>query len=141
MFIECTNRLRRVVVKAQHPRDIGAALASRQHDLASPFGTTREHSEQLERARQPELPRRHVARDEAEGVESKPLSDEQKAAIAEARNLCEARTAEREILYKSKLMTTVDPNERATLDEEYRRDRERYVSDRDAKTRRIRDSA
>lgn len=79
-------------------------------------------------------------KDQAEGVETKPLTDEQKATIAEARNLCEARLAEREILYKSTLMTTFDPAERATLEEEYRRDRERYTTDRDAKIRKVRES-
>lgn len=79
-------------------------------------------------------------KDQAEGVETKPLTEDQKTAIAEARNLCDARLAEREILYHSKLMTTFDPAERATLEDEYRRDRERYITDRDAKLRRIRES-
>jgi hypothetical protein len=34
---------------------------------------------------------------------------------------------------------TVDPQERAVLEEEYRRDLARFASDRDAKIRRIRE--
>jgi hypothetical protein len=61
------------------------------------------------------------------GVESRPLTDAQKAAIAEARNF-----------YESKLAETFDPTERETLQQEYRRDRERLTSDRDAKIEKIR---
>ena len=77
-------------------------------------------------------------KDEDAGVESKPLSDAQKAAIAEARNFCEAKLAEREVLHHSKLRRVFDPAERETLDQEYRRDRERLVSERDAKIEKIR---
>jgi hypothetical protein len=72
------------------------------------------------------------------GVETKPLTDAQKAAIAEARNLCEAKSAEREVLHQSKLRRVFDPAERETLEQEYRRDRERLTSDRDAKIEKIR---
>jgi hypothetical protein len=72
------------------------------------------------------------------GIETKPLTDDQKAAIAEARNLCEAKIAEREVLYHSKLRRVFDPAERETLEQEYRRDRERFTSERDAKIEKIR---
>ena len=79
-------------------------------------------------------------KDADEGVESHPLTDAQKAAIAEARNFCEAKMAEQEVLYQSKLRSTVDPAERDALQQAYRRDRERLASDRDAKIKKIRNA-
>ena len=72
------------------------------------------------------------------GIESRPVTDEQKAAIAEIRNFYEAKMAEREVLHQSAVLTTLDPEARAALDAQYRRDRERYVSERDAKIEKIR---
>lgn len=74
---------------------------------------------------------------EAGFVEQK-LTDAQKAAIAEARSIYEARVAERQILHRQKQLTTVDPAEIATMEEEYRRDMDRFASDRDSKIRKIR---
>ena len=42
-------------------------------------------------------------KDKDEGVEAAPVTDAQRAAIAEARRVAEAKLAEREILYKSKM--------------------------------------
>ncbi len=50
------------------------------------------------------------------GVESRPLTDAQKAAIAEARNFCQAKLAEREVLHQSAMRRSVDPAEREALD-------------------------
>ena len=72
------------------------------------------------------------------GVESRPVTDAQKAAIAEARNFYDSKLAETEVLYQSKLRRTFDPTDRETLDREYRRDRERLTSERDAKIEKIR---
>lgn len=77
-------------------------------------------------------------KDQAEGTVAQPLSEAQKAAIAEARNFCDAKLAEREILHKSTLGRTFDPAERAALEDQYRRDRDRLAADRDAKIARIR---
>lgn len=74
---------------------------------------------------------------EAGFVEQK-LTDAQKAAIAEARSVYEARVAERQILHRQKQLTAVDPQEIARLDEEYRRDLDRFATDRDAKIKKIR---
>ena len=76
--------------------------------------------------------------DEAAGVETKPLTDAQKAAIGEARNFCEAKLAEQEVLHQSRMRQSVDPAERDAMDKEYRRDRERFASERDAKIDKIR---
>ena len=43
-----------------------------------------------------------------------------------------------EVLYHSRLRHTLDPAERATLEEQYRRDRDRFSSERDAKIEKIR---
>jgi uncharacterized protein YecT (DUF1311 family) len=72
------------------------------------------------------------------GVESKPLTDAQKAAIAEARNLCQAKLAEREVLHQSALMRTIDRGERDALDLEYRSECERLKAERDAKIAKVR---
>jgi hypothetical protein len=77
-------------------------------------------------------------KDREEGVEERPLTDEQRAEIAEARSQYEARVAEREILHRASLRKTVDPAERETLEQHYRRDRERLAADRDQKIRKIR---
>ncbi len=45
------------------------------------------------------------------GVVAHKLTDEQKAAIAEARSLHEARVAELQILHRGKQLTAVDPQE------------------------------
>jgi len=71
------------------------------------------------------------------GVVEHKLTDAQKAAIAEARSVYEARVAERQILYRQKQLMTMDPGELATMEDEYRRDMDRFASDRDAKIRRI----
>jgi hypothetical protein len=86
-----------------------------------------------------ELVMERLRRKDAEaGVEEHPLTDEQKAAIAEARSVYEARVAERKILHQGTLLSVFDPAERDKLEDEYRRDLERFASDRDAKIRRIR---
>jgi len=72
------------------------------------------------------------------GIEIVSLTDQQKAAIAEARNFCEAKLAEREVLHQSTVRRLQDPEALKTIDDQYRRDRERFASDRDAKIERIR---
>jgi len=79
-------------------------------------------------------------KDAESGLESRPLTDAQKAAIAEARNYFEAKLAEAEVLHQSKLKTIREPEQREALLQEYRRDRERLTSERDAKIARIRKS-
>jgi hypothetical protein len=76
--------------------------------------------------------------DKDAGIESRPLTDAQKAAIAEVRNFYEAKLAEQQVLHQSTLRNTPDPAERASLDENYRRDRERLGSERDSKIAKIR---
>jgi hypothetical protein len=77
--------------------------------------------------------------DEAEGIERRPPTEAQKAAIAEIRNFYEAKLAEAEVLHRGKMMTTVDPAEREAREQEYRRDRERLTSERDHKIEKARE--
>jgi hypothetical protein len=72
------------------------------------------------------------------GIVEHKLTDEQKAAIAEARSVHEARVAELQILHRSKQLSAVDPQEIEKIEQEYRRDLERLASDRDSKIRKIR---
>ena len=81
-----------------------------------------------------ELAMERMAKKDADaGVTSKPLSDAQKAAIAETRNFYEAKIAELEVLHQSKINGTFDPAERDTLDQQYRREREHLTTERDNK--------
>ena len=86
-----------------------------------------------------ELAMERLRKKDAEaGVVEQKLTDAQKAAIAEARSVYEARVAERQILHRQTQLTTMDPQEIARLDDEYRRDLDRFATDRDAKIRKIR---
>ena len=76
--------------------------------------------------------------DEEAGIERRPVTDVQKAAIAEIRNFYQAKIAEVEVLHQGRLRTTADPAERAAREEEYRRDRERLSTERDAKIEKAR---
>jgi hypothetical protein len=78
-------------------------------------------------------------KDAAAGVQTRPLTDEQKAAIAEARSFYDAKIAEIEVLHQSKIRRVADPEARALLEQDFRRDRDRLVSDRDARILRIRE--
>jgi hypothetical protein len=76
--------------------------------------------------------------DDAAGIERRPLTDKQKAEIAEIRNFYEAKLAEVQLLHEGRLLTTLEPAERTAREEEYRRDRERLTTERDAKIERVR---
>lgn len=77
-------------------------------------------------------------KDAERGIEQRALTEEQKAAIAELRSTYEAKLAQEEIMQRSRLARTFDPAERETLEDGYRRDRERLVAERDAKIEKIR---
>jgi hypothetical protein len=86
-----------------------------------------------------ELAMERLAKKDADaGIESKHLTDAQKAAIAEVRNFYEAKIAELEVLHQSKTNGTFDPAERDTLDQQYRREREHLTGERDNKIARLR---
>ena len=73
-------------------------------------------------------------KDTEAGIEARPVSEGQRAALAEIRKLYEAKLAEREILHSAEMRRAGgDPAALETLDEQYRRDRERLLSEREAK--------
>ena len=81
-----------------------------------------------------ELAMERLTRQDAEaGVERSPVSEAQKAAIAEIRNFYEAKLAELDVLHQGRMRSSVDPDEGATMEQQYRRDRERLTTERDAK--------
>ena len=77
-------------------------------------------------------------KDAADGVIEKAATDEQKAQIAEIRKVYAAKIAQEEILYKSKLVALWDPDERAKIEEGYRRDVQRLNDERDRKIEKVR---
>jgi len=77
-------------------------------------------------------------KDAEAGVEEQVLTEDQRQAIAEARSVHDARVAERRIMHQSTILEIFDPAEREERDLEFRRDLERFASDRDAKIQRIR---
>jgi len=74
------------------------------------------------------------------GVEVRAITDQQKVAIAEIRNFYEAKLAEQQVLHQSTLRKTADPAARDAVEAEYRRERERFAAERDAKIEKIRRS-
>jgi len=74
------------------------------------------------------------AKDKEAGVEERPVTETQRARVAEIRNVYEAKLAERQILHESSLRKTGgDAAAIEALDEQYQRDRERITSERDRK--------
>lgn len=74
------------------------------------------------------------------GVTAGPLTDQQKAAIADVRSLYDAKIAEQDVLQQSamKNLTAVDPAEVEEVARQFRRERERLASERDGKVESIR---
>ncbi len=77
-------------------------------------------------------------KDKDASVEERPLTEEQKAAIAEVRQFHQAKSAEREILHQAAMAAARTHEEVDKLNEELRRDQERLASDRDRKIAEIR---
>jgi len=78
-------------------------------------------------------------KDKEGGVVERPLTAEQKTAIAEARRVYEAKVAEREILHRDAMRHAKSVEEIQKLNEEFTRDRDRYGRDRDRKIAEIRE--
>ena len=77
-------------------------------------------------------------KDKEEGVVHQTLTDEQKAAITEIRSFYDSKIAELELLHEGRMRSLFDPAQRAEREQEYRRDRERLTSERDAKLEKAR---
>ena len=54
-------------------------------------------------------------KDAEQGIERKPVTEEQKAAIAEIRSTYEAKLAQEEVMHQSALARTFDPAARETM--------------------------
>lgn len=72
------------------------------------------------------------------GVEPRTLTDAERASIAEVRNFYDAKLAEREVLYQSARRSATELEALTAIEQEYRRDRERLSTERDAKIARLR---
>ena len=83
------------------------------------------------------------AQDRAEGVKpARPLTDAQKAAVAERRSDARAKLAELEILFtKDRATAAADPEKLTRLEEEYEIDRRRVESSLESAISRIRRDA
>jgi len=77
-------------------------------------------------------------KDDEAGITRDPVTDAQKAAIAEIRNVYEAKLAQLEVMHQSKMRTSLDLEARAALEADYRRERERLTTERDAKVEKAR---
>jgi hypothetical protein len=79
-------------------------------------------------------------RDEEKGIAARPVTDEQRAAIAEVRSLYDSKIAEQEILQQSTMnrLLGADPAELDVVTGQFRLERERLASERDAKVEKLR---
>jgi hypothetical protein len=77
-------------------------------------------------------------KDAAAGIDERPLTVEQKAAIADARQFYDAKLAELEILHEAALRKASTHEGIERLNEELRRDKERLANDRERKIAEIR---
>ncbi len=80
-------------------------------------------------------------KDVESGTVGTPLTDAQRAAIADTRAQFEARAAERKIMHQATIASVGDPAERDERDAELRRDLDRFERQRDEKIKQIRDTS
>jgi hypothetical protein len=78
-------------------------------------------------------------KDAETGVAEQVLTDDQRAAIAEARSVHESRVAERRIMHRSTMVSVFDPAEQEEREAELRRDLDRFGADLEAKIKSIRE--
>ena len=78
-------------------------------------------------------------KDKESNASDRPLTDDQKAAIAEVRQMYQAKGAEREILHQAALRKATTHEEIEQLNEALRRDTERMAGERDRKVAAIRE--
>ena len=77
------------------------------------------------------------------GVSARPITDEQRAAIGEVRSLYDSKIAEQDILQQSAMnrLLGADPAELDVVASQFRHERERLASERDAKVEKLRRGA
>lgn len=77
-------------------------------------------------------------KDAEAGVSARVITDDEKSAIAEVRNIYEAKLAEIDVLHQSRMQRVADPSAVDALSAEWRAERERLSAERDRKVERIR---
>jgi hypothetical protein len=77
-------------------------------------------------------------KDQEAGEDDRPLTDEQKMAIAEIRSFYKSKSAEVEILHQAALRKAQSREELEALNDNLRRDNERLAGERDRKIAAIR---
>jgi len=77
-------------------------------------------------------------KDEETGIVERPLTDTQKAVIADVRKVCDAKVAEHEILHRDARRKAKSREEIAKLDAELAQDLDRLARDRERKIAEIR---
>lgn len=75
--------------------------------------------------------------DEDRGETEQTLTEDQKARITEVRQTAQAKLAQEDIMFKATLATTWEPEARATLEANHRRDVQRIHDDRDSKIAKV----
>ena len=83
---------------------------------------------------------RFQKKDAEAGIVQTPLTDDQKADIAEIRSRYQAKIAELEILHRGNTSGMIDPAAREQAEDEYRRDRERLNAERESRIDAVRRS-
>lgn len=81
---------------------------------------------------------RFKKQDAEAGFVQRPLTDAQKAAIAELRSRYQAKIAELEILHRGNTVAMVDPVAREVAEDQYKRERERLNAERETKSEAVR---
>lgn len=77
-------------------------------------------------------------KDAERGEQAVPLTEDQKARIAEIRQTAQAKLAQEDILYNASLAKTFDPEARTKLEMQHRRDVERTNEDAERKVAKLR---
>ena len=72
-------------------------------------------------------------KDREAGVDEQPLTEAQKAAIAEIRKFYDAKAAEREICHRDAIRKARSQEEVAKLNEQFAQDTERFTRERERK--------
>ena len=128
-----------VIVEGE--RDEAYASGRARASTATRCYTVREMSDDAPKSAFELAMQRLRQKDKDTDVDARPLTDAQKAAIAEIRQVFTAKSAEGEILHQAALRKAATRQEVELLKENLRRDVERLVSDRDRKIGEIRGEA
>jgi hypothetical protein len=117
------------MVQTSHAEHAGVLEPALHYGMTDDTGPKTAYEVAMERLRQ---------KDAEAGVERQVVTAEQKAAIAEIRNLYEGKLAQLEVVYEGQMRSLFDPAERAAVEGQYRRDRERLTSEREVKVAKAR---